>query len=1079
MVVAFSPGGFAMVRRLLAFVCASVMFATLVQAEADSGHPLDGLSWRNIGPANMSGRVADVEGVPGDPRTVYVGSASGGIWKSTDGGVTFAPIFDDQPVASIGDLALAPSNPSVIYVGTGEENVRNSVSFGNGVYRSTDAGETFTHIGLEDTQTISHIVVDPRDENRAFVAAIGPIFGPRDARGVFRTTDGGGSWRKVLYLDEDHGAADLDIDPTNPNILFATLWKFRRQPWTFVSGSEEGGVWRSRDGGDTWKKLENGLPKLMGRVAVKIAPSDPNVVYVIAESNDGILFRSDDRGESFRKVSDDVRLVSRGFYYTDLRVDPNNANVVYAIASRLFRSVDGGKTFERIARPVHIDFHSLWVDPEDSDRIWVGEDGGVATTVDGGGSWHVPRTLPLGQYYQVFVGHEESFYTVGGGLQDNGTWFGPSRTREPAGITVHDFRMMSFGDAYFTLQHPEKPYLYLSESQGGNILRTDVRTRQQQVVSPQPARNDGGPVSGLEYRFNWNAPIVASPYDSETVYFCGNVVFKSRDFGSSWETISPDLTTDDAEKQGTAGGPVWPENTTAEYHTTIISFAVSPVEQGVLWVGTDDGNLQLSRDEGGTWSKLTVPGVPAFSPVSHVEASTVDAGQAYVAFDRHMFDDLAPHIYRTDDYGATWRRIVDGLPEQGWVWVVREDPVNPDLLYAGTEVGLWASWDRGDHWRKLHLENLPTVSIHDIVFHGGENDIILGTHGRAIWILDDATPIQRFRDTEDKTAHLFPVQPAISFPMRFTRYGLGDDVWKAPNPPYGALISYFLAPGPEDEDGPAESSTDDETTDEDGSGGDDSAEEAEQETVELAIVDASGTVIRELDDLPSDPGVHRVAWDLRRDPPTPRNADPDEAAEFFGPSGGPTVVPGRYTARLTARGETHETAIEVRIDPQLDADAEDLETQASAAGKLASLVESSNLALRALDRVREQLDSRRDVHRRMREDDLEDDDDPVVEAMKGLEESLDAEFEVWERDDGKPFWSQGPKLGGRLGRFYREIDGAFARPSGAQIDFLRQLTTETEAALDRLETFLTETLPDANRTLAEHGIPEIAVPESP
>lgn len=1039
--------------------------------DARSDHPLRGLAWRNIGPANMSGRVADVEGIAGDPRVVYVGAASGGVWKSTDGGITFAPIFDDQPIASIGDIAVAPSNPSVIYVGSGEENVRNSVSFGNGVYRSTDGGESWQHIGLEDTQTIGHIVVDPGDENRAFVAAIGPIYGARKARGVFRTEDGGASWQQVLYLDEDHGAADIDIDPSNPNILFATLWKFRRQPWTFESGSELGGVWRSRDGGDSWQKLDSGLPKLLGRVAVKVAPSDPRVVYVIAESNEGILFRSDDRGETFRKVSGDVQLVSRGFYYTDLRVDPNNADVVYAIASRLFRSIDGGKTFERMARPVHIDFHSLWIDPDDSGRLWVGEDGGVAVSHDGGGSWAVPRTLPIAQLYQVFVGNEEPFYTVGGGLQDNGTWFGPSRSREPAGLTVHDFRMMSFGDAYFAIQHPEKHHLYLSESQGGNLMRTDLRTRAQQVVSPQAARNDGGPASELEYRFNWNAPIIASPFDPDSVYFCGNVVFRSHDFGTTWEVISPDLTTNDPAKQGTAGGPVWPENTTAEYHTTIISFAESPVEKGVLWAGTDDGNLQLSRDDGASWSLLAVPGVAASSPVSHIEPSAARAGRAYVAFDRHMFDDFAPHLYRTEDYGATWARITEGLPETGWLWVVREDSRNHDLLYAGTELGLWASWNRGGSWQELKLGNLPTVAVHDIAFHEGENDIVLGTHGRGIWILDDATPIQQYADSEGKAAHLFAVMPALQFPVLFTRYGLGDDVWKAPNPPYGALITYALAAPPEaDAAAGAVKAAGEEQPAEAGEA------PAAEPAIRLEILDAGGRVIRELDELASEPGLHRIAWDLRRDPPAARSDEPDAAAEFFGPTGGPMVLPGFYTARLTARGVMLETAIEVRIDPLLAASADDLVAQEQATMRLAALVDASNRALRALDRVGEQLAARRDSHRKMRPEDLRDADDPAIAVMTALEAALVAELAIWERDDELPFWSQGPKLSGRLGRFLREIDAAFARPTSAQVAYVEQLGGETEAALAGLRTFLGEMLPAVNSDLAEHAIPAIAVP---
>jgi len=1074
--------------------------------------PFAHLSWRNIGPVNMSGRVSDMEGVAGDPRTLYVGAASGGVWKSSDGGVTFAPIFDDQPVASIGDIALAPSNPQVIYVGTGEDNVRNSVSFGNGVYRSLDGGETWQHRGLGDTQQIGRIAVDPHDPDRLFVAAIGPIYAPRDARGVYRSLDGGATWTRVLFLDGEHGGADVEIDPTNPNIVFATLWRFRRKPWAFESGSSQGGVWRSRDGGSTWKKLEQGLPEMLGRVAVKVAPSNPRVVYVIAESNEGILFRSQDRGESFRKVSDDVQLVSRGFYYTDLRIDPRDENRIYALASRLFRSIDGGATFERIARPIHVDFHAMWIDPDDPDRMWVGEDGGIALSEDGGGRWRVPRTLPIAQFYQVFAGNDGPFYTVGGGLQDNGTWFGPSRTRERRGMTVHDWKMMSFGDAYFVVQHPRNHQLYLSESQGGNLMRTDLGAFDQQAVSPQPARNDGGPVGELPYRFSWNAPIIASPHDGTTIYFCGNVVFRSHDFGLTWQVISPDLTSDDPAKQGEAAGPIWTENTTAEYHTTIISFGESPVEKGVLWAGTDDGNLQLSRDDGGHWSKRTVPGVPAFSPVSHVEPSRVVAGRAYVAFDRHMFDDFAPHVFSTEDFGATWTPIVTGLPDPGWVWVVREDPRNSDLLYAGTEVGLWASWDRGGHWQALPLGNLPPVAVHDVLVHPDANDLILGTHGRAIWIFDDATPIQRFADAAGAAVHLFPVRTALHYRTSFTRYGLGDDVWRAPNPPYGALITYALAETVDPEHAASKAS---DVSASDASASDASAAPPEP-GVRLEILDAGGAVVRTLEKLPAERGLNRVAWDLRADPPALRNDEADDGAEFFGPGGGPRVLPGTYTARLEVAGVVEETPIEVALDPALGATREDLEIKHRAASELAGMLDAANRALRALDRVREQLVARRDTDRKLRGkvdgkggDEQGGDEQggdgqggdgqggdgqggdgqggdgqggdasavAVERTFDALFEALDRQQRVWVRDDGKPFWSQGPKLAGHLGRFMRELDSAFVRPTEAQRALVESLRGETDQALEDLTIFLQQTVPAANDTLVSAGVPAIAIPE--
>jgi photosystem II stability/assembly factor-like uncharacterized protein len=1100
-------------RRLSRYVSVSLacfLLALAVPGLADTEEPhgekspFDHLSWRNVGPVNMSGRVADVEGVPGDPRIVWVGAAAGGVWKSTDGGLTFDPVMDDQPVASIGDLGVAPSNPNVVYVGSGEANVRNSVSSGNGVYKTTDGGQSWRHVGLDGTRHISRVLVHPDDPETVFVGALGSVYGPSDDRGVYRSIDGGDTWEKVLYLDERHGVADMDLDPSNPNVVYAAMWRFERKPWTFRTGSREGGVWKSTDGGDTWEEIgvEEGaeLPDLMGRIAVKVAPSNPSVVYVMTGSPEGTLFRSDDRGEHFRKVSDDVEIVSRDLYYTDLRVDPADENRVYAVSSRLQRSIDGGRTWQRISRATHVDYHSLWIDPTDPRRMWQGQDGGIAVSYDRGASWEPIRNLPLAQFYQVYADEREPFYFLGGGLQDNGTWYGPSRTREPAGILPDDWRMISFGDAYWVVAHPDDPDLLISEFQAGGIVRTDMSTRQQVAIGPQPRRNDGGPVEELPYRFNWNSPIVASPHDGETVYFAGNVVFRSRDFGETWEVISPDLTTDEPEKQGPAGGPAWHENTTAEYHTTIISLAESPAEPGVIWAGTDDGNLQVTRDGGETWTNVigAVPGVPAHSPVSHVEPSRAASGTAYAAFDRHMFDDLAPHLFVTEDHGATWRRLpAAGLPEEAYVHVVREDPKNHDLLYAGTDLGLFASWDRGRSFRELDLANLPTVPVHDLLIHPTENDLIAGTHGRALWVFDDATPIQRWEEgIADEAAHLFPVRPALRFPVLFTRYGMGDKTHTAPNPPYGALIAYHLGEAIEKKPGEAPTEDEEEAIREievqaeaearmEGARVEPEAEEgvegemeekAPADRLKVEILDAGGTVIRtyEQKELPTKAGVNRFAWDLAAEPPAPRNPGEGPGGnEFFGPPRGPEVLPGTYTVRLTLDGASWEAPVEVRVDPLVGASPEALRAQHEAAVELSALRSAVNRSLRALDVVAAELAMRKGHLER-----LEREVPPAVEAAwKAREEEMRELAIRLGGEEGKPFWSQSPALERLLSELAGTIDSGFRAPTAAQAEYLVELRGEVSEALAGVERFLTEGLPGLNAELESAGLGPVLVPE--
>ncbi|MGE0456132.1 MAG: hypothetical protein AB7O37_22715 [Vicinamibacteria bacterium] len=1056
-------------RLLSALALVLLALAALPAEAADTpagGSPFASLEFRNVGPTNMGGRVSDVEGVPGDPKVVYVGAAAGGVWKTEDGGLTFRPVFDEQPVHSIGDIALAPSNPAVVYVGTGEANARNSISPGRGVYKSTDAGKSWTLVGLEETRHVSRVLVHPRDPDVVFVGALGHMFGPNPERGVFRSKDGGKSWAKVLYLDAEHGVADMDLSPVNPNLVFAAMWRFERKPWTHTSGSREGGVWRSVDGGDSWKKLENGLPKLLGRVAVKVAPSDPKIVYVMTESLEGTLYRSDDGGDSFHKVSDDRNIVSRGLYYTDLRVHPKNPESVFAVASLLQHSIDGGRTWKRISRSTHIDFHALWIDPLDPGRMWQGQDGGVAVSYDGV-SWEPIRNLPLAQFYQVYADARVPFYFLGGGLQDNGAWYGPSRTREPAGILEDDWRMPSFGDAFYMAVHPDDPDLILSESQGGSLYRTDLRTRQQRAVSPQPRRNDGGPVGPLKYRFNWNSPVVASPHDGKHVYFAGNVVFRSKDFGLTWETLSPDLTTDDPEKQKEAGGPVWKENTTAEYHCTIISFAESAAKAGVLWAGTDDGNLQLSQDDGKTWTNVVanVKGLPAFSPVSHVEPSRSEPGSAWVAFDRHMFDDSAPHVFLTRDFGRTFTRVGAGLPSLGYVHVLRQDPKNPKLVYAGTDLGLYASWDEGRSFQALRGKNLPAaMPVHDVLIHPRENDLILGTHGRALWILDDATPLQQLDPAAPPASRLFDVRPGLRFPLRFTRYGVGDKAFKGANPPSGALIHYSLAeslePPPAEAKGASPAAA-----------GAKAAAPAKAR-LKLEILDSSGRLVRTLDKLGLAKGVNRAVWDLRHEAPKPRKDGPVEASEFGPPPSGPSALPGRYTARLTVDGKSHETPVEVRVDPLVPVSEAELRAQYELASALTPIRTEANLALRALDAVGAQMKERRATARSL----------GIV-----LGEEASAVFTAAERDwkavldglaqpEGEPRWSQGPRVSEQLNGLFGAVDSAFAAPTAAQLAYFEELRGEARTALDRAARFLDESLPRLNQALAASGLPGIVRP---
>ena len=883
-------------RRILLFL-SCYLSANLAPAQSVNATVLKGLAWRSIGPAIMGGRISDLQGVPGDAATVFAAAGSGGLFRTTDGGMTWESLFDHQTTISIGSIAVQSDNPQVIWVGTGESNVRNSVSFGDGVYKSEDGGKTWLHMGLAETQTISRVIINPANPQNVFVAAVGHISGPNPERGVFVTQDGGHTWRKTLYIDDSHGASCLEMDPKNPDILYAGMWHFDRKPWTYTSGSEKGGLYKSQDGGQTWTKLTAGLPTLLGRIGIKVAPSAPNVVYAITESKEGTLYRSVDAGLTFKQMSNERELVGRAYYFTDLRVSPENENHIMVLADALLESKDGGAHVRRMSPSVHGDLHALWIDPKDPRRIWQGSDGGLAVTYDAGGHWEQINNIPLGQFYHVSADDRQPFYQVTAGMQDNGTWTGPSRTRELTGIFNDDWRMVNAMVGMNSMTDAEDPDVILTEQPGGALLLTNLKTREQQSVGPQPQSFGGAPASSMKYRFNWDAPLVRSPFGKNTIYLAGNVVFQSADYGKSWENISRDLTRDDKTRLGNVGGPVYIDNSASEVYSTITALAESPAKQGVIWAGTDDGNLQVTQNGGGEWTNLAAhfPGLAGGSPVSHVEPSRTQAATSYVSFDRHMFDDFHPYLFKTMDAGRSWTSLSYNLPPKAFIWTVREDPDKPGLLYVGTELGIYALWPGATEWLPLHGSNMPwSVAVRDIIFQPASGDIIVATHGRSLYVLDDASVLAQLGEAVNEKVVLLPAKPTTRFARRATRTAFGDKVFVGQNPEYGSLLTYYL--------------------------------KSEAQSAQIEILDEAKNSIVKLP-VSTKAGLNRFTWDLRYSAPRSGRRV----------SRGPQVIPGNYTARLTADGISVDQPLTVRLDGEVKTTMDELKAQLDMCKKLLAL----------------------------------------------------------------------------------------------------------------------------------------------
>src|SRR3989442_3530112 len=887
----------------------SAQTAEDAKQDKNEGDPLfKGMKYRAIGPFR-GGRSLTASGIPGDPTTYYFGATGGGVWKSTDGAISWSPVFDKDGAPSIGSLAVSQADPNVIYVGTGEACIRGNISHGDGVWKSVDAGKSWKNVGLKDSTAIGKVIVNPRNPDIVFVAALGHPFGPNAERGVFRTTDGGKTWDKVLYKDENTGAIDVAFDPRNANILFASLWETRRTPWSLSSGGPGSGLYRSTDGGTAWKRLtEHGLPKgPYGRIGLAVAANSDRVYAIIeAREKDGGFYRSDDGGDSWNLVNGSHSLYQRPWYYMHVIADPQDADTVYILDVEFFKSTDGGRDFNKVKVP-HGDNHGLWIDPRNSRRMIASNDGGVTVSLDAGKTWTREDNQPTAQFYHVITDTRTPYY-VYGAQQDNST-IAIASCSDNGAIDRSNWYAVGGGEAGYIAPYPPDPNIVYAGDYEGVITRYDKRNGQLKNITITPDLSDGAGAANLEHRFQWTAPILISPHDPNTLYHAGERLFKTTDGGMHWAAISPDLTRNDKSKQQPSGGPINIDDTGTEYYDTIFTVAESPVTKDLIWAGTDDGLIHVTKDGGKNWANVTPKDLPEWSRVSLIDASPHDAGTAYVAIDRHQLDDYRPYIYKTGDYGKSWTKITKGIPKTTFVRAVREDPKKRGWLYAGTETGVYVSFNDGTDWRSLQL-NLPTTPIHDLVVKN--DDLVLATHGRSFWILDDVSPLRQFGDEFPKQdAHLYT--PSTAYRM----HNVEDPpkpVLVGQNPPPGAVIYYSLKEAPKGE------------------------------TV-IEILDAAGNVVRKYSsnktqdlDEPLDPedkkpekeikpeaGLNRFVWDLRYQG---ASRVPDYYLfEYRSGSRRPMAVPGKYQVRLTVDGKSQTVPMELKLDPRVNVSQADLQKE--------------------------------------------------------------------------------------------------------------------------------------------------------
>ncbi|MGI8890787.1 MAG: WD40/YVTN/BNR-like repeat-containing protein [Chthoniobacterales bacterium] len=1010
-----------------------------------------GMKWRLVGPYR-GGRAIAIEGVSGEPNTYYFGGVAGGVWRTTDGGANWKPMFDKQhSTSSIGAIAVSASEHNIIYAGAGEAALRGNITYGDGVYKSVDGGKNWRNVGLKDSRQIGAIIVSPDDPNTVFVAAVGHAFGPNEERGVYRTTDGGKNWTKVLGKDENTGAIDVVFDPHNPNTLFAALYQVRRQPWFFSSGGPGSGLYRSTDGGTTWQQLQgHGLPEgTLGRIGMTVSGADSNRIYAIIEAKEGGIFRSSDGGDNWEKINDDLRFRQRAWYFSKIYADPRAVDTLYVLNTGLFRSVDGGKDF-KLMPARHGDHHCLWIDPKDPQRLANANDGGASVSIDGGETWSTQNNQPTAQFYHVAVDNAYPYH-IYGAQQDNSN-LGIASRSENGVIGREDWFQAGDGETGFVVPDPRDWHVIYSNNEGF-ITRYDKAKEQYQDVSVWPLDNSGHGASDLKHRFQWVSPLFLSPHDPNTIYTAGEAVFKSTDQGHSWKAISEDLTRNDKSKQQPSGGPIQNDITSIEYYDVVFALAESPLKKGMLWAGTDDGLLHVTTDDGATWARVT-PNMPEWSCVSLIDPSHFDPGSAYIAVDRHRLDDLKPYIYKTNDTGRNWAAITNGIPEGAYVHAVREDPKHRGLLYAGTELGVYVSFDDGSHWQSLQM-NLPTSPVRDLVVK--DDDLVVATHGRAFWVLDDLAPLRQLSDqVAQADMKLYEPETAVRL-----HYPEEIDTHQAAgtNPPSGAIIDYYFKDAPKGE-------------------------------VTLDILDGQGKLVRHLSSeetsghdqppewpdqveapktIPAKEGMNRFAWDLRYNDPV------QTPGAFYYGSGprGALAMPGDYQVKLTSNGKSETAPLHLALDPRLK-------------GSEAGMQKSFNMSVRVNNRFSQ-------LHQAINEiRGTKDELDSLRKRSAGkekLKSALDAAVEVENRmstveakliqvnmksSEGNLVYPN--QLNEEWYTFSRVIE-ADAAPTESQEEVFKFLDTRLDEQLKAWAQVKSTDLPKLNEQIKQANIPALGVGE--
>ncbi len=1003
------------------------------------------LRWRSIGPAR-AGRVVAVAGVRGEPEVYYFGSVGGGVWKTNDAGRTWNPIFDSQPVASIGAIALAPSNPEIIYVGSGEADMRSSISTGNGMYKSNDGGKTWVLIGLADSRQIGRILIDPKDPNKLYVAALGHAYGPNPERGVFRSNDGGKNWQRILFKDENTGAIDLAFEPGNPQTIYASLWQTRRPPWSIYppSNGPGTGLYRSKDGGDHWEQISgHGLPSEgLGRIGIAISPSNPQRIYLIVDAKDGGLYRSDDGAQNWKRLSNDPRIWQRGWYFGELTVDPKNPDIVYVPNTTAYKSTDGGVTFNAWkGAPGGDDYHELWIDPDQPQRMIMGCDQGAIVTRNSGETWSSWFNQPTGQFYHVNTDHRFPYW-VYGAQQDSNAIATPSRSNYRS-LNFHDWRPIEAGgeNGYIAPDPLNRGVTY-----GGTVTRQDFSNEEIQMMPPTLAQTGS-------FRQTWTLPLVFSPIDAHILYFGSNFLFRSADGGSSWQEISPDLTREDP------GIPVNLDPVTAKdapankRRGVIYTIAPSSVQKGEIWTGTDDGLIHLTQDEGKTWSNVTPPEISSWSKVTHVEASHFDAGTAYAAIDRHRLEDLNPYIYRTRDFGKTWAVVARGILDGSFLNCVREDPARQGLLYACTEKGVYVSFNDGDDWQSLQL-NLPITSVRDLVVH--ENDLVIATFGRSFWILDNVTPLRQLNSQlQASKAFLFVPQTALRVRPGYDQgTPVPMDEPLSANPPDGAVLDYYLR-------------------------------ETSGSPVQLEIFDSAGKLVRRFasDDklyktdpnsvkltmdwvrdpqpLLNEPGMHRFVWDLH-------HTLPEGMHRWSYLSDGPWAIPSNYSVKLTANGQTTAQPLTIKMDPRSNASADALQHQLALASQLSNTLGQVSTALQQAKNLRQQIDERKKDAA---------DKSELLAALDNFDQKMEVAADPGSDDDFMLFGlalpdnahQPLPRTQSALTALLIVEQSADVAPSADVITAAKACDTSSQAALARWKSVLDQDLAALNSRLQKAG----------